>query len=51
MSNLLLQKPSKESKARNDTKALERRLQLWTDGHLDEFLQEGEIYTKQSKTS
>ena len=42
MTSLLLQKPSKDSKTKYHTKALERRLQLWTDGHLAELLTEGE---------
>ena len=40
--SLLLQKPSKDSKAKDHTKALERRLKLWTDGHLAELFKEGE---------
>ena len=39
---LLLQKPSKYSKAKDHIKALERRLKLWTDGILAELLKEGE---------
>ena len=39
---LLLQKPSKYSKAKDHIKALERRLKLWTDGHLAELLKGGE---------
>ena len=42
MPNLLLQKPSKDPKTKNHTKTLERRLHLWTDGHLAELLKEGE---------
>ena len=42
MPHLLLQKPCKDSKAKDHTKALERRLKLWTDGHLAELLKEGE---------
>ena len=42
MPNLLLQKPSKASKAKDHNKALEGRLQLWTDGHLAELLKDGE---------
>ena len=41
MPSLLLQKPRKDSKAKDHTKALERRLKLWTDGNLAEFLKEG----------
>ena len=36
MPHLLLQKPCKDSKTK------ERRLKLWTDGHLAELLKEGE---------
>ena len=42
MPSLLLQNPSKDSKSKDHTKALERRLKLWTDGHLDKLLKEGE---------
>ena len=42
MPSPLLQKPSKDSKTKAHTKALERRLQLWTDEHLAEILKEGE---------
>ena len=42
MPSLLLQKPSKDSKTKDHTKALERTLQLWTDEHLAEILKEGE---------
>ena len=42
MPSRLLQKPSKDSNSKDHTKALERRLQLWTDGHLGELLKEGE---------
>ena len=40
--SLLLQKPNKDSKTKGDAKAPERRLQLWTDGHLAELLKKGE---------
>ena len=42
MTCLLLQKPSKDSKSKEHTKVLERRLQLWTDGRLAELLKVGE---------
>ena len=48
MRNLLLQKPSKDSKTKDHTKTLERRLQLWTDGHLVELLKD--VETIQSST-
>ena len=41
MPALLLQKPSKHSKAKDHTEALKRRLQLWEQGKLDELLREG----------
>ena len=42
MSSLLLEKPSKDSKAKDHTKPLERKLQLWTDGDRAELLKEDE---------
>ena len=42
MPSLSLQKPSKDSRAKDHTKAPERRLQLWIDGHLTDLLKEGE---------
>ena len=38
----LLQKPSKTSKAKDHLKALERRIDLWSNGNIDELLFEGE---------
>ena len=38
MPNLLLQLPSKSSKAKNRLKALERRLELWKQGSLNELV-------------
>ena len=40
--SLLLQKPSKTSKAKDHLKALERRTDLWINGNIDEHLFEGE---------
>ena len=37
MPSLLLQKPSKASKAKNHLKALERRIDLWSNGILTSF--------------
>ena len=52
MPSLLIQKPSNDSKSKDHTKALERRLQLWTDGHSAELLKEGERnYKKSSEAS
>lgn len=42
MPNLLLQKPSKNSKAKDHLKALERRLQLWYAGNLSELFLESQ---------
>ena len=42
MPSLLLQKTSEDSKGKNHTKALERILKLWTDGHFAELLKEAE---------
>ena len=38
---LLLQKPSKASKAKDHTKCLERRLASWSNGNLEELVREG----------
>ena len=42
MPSLLLQKPSKISKAKDHLKALERRIDLWSNGNIDDILFEGE---------
>ena len=47
MLSLRLQKPSKISKAKDHLKALERRIDLWINGKIDELLFEGE--TTQSR--
>ena len=39
MPSLLLQKPSEESKSKDDLKALERRMELWQSGDQLELLQ------------
>ena len=41
MPSLLLQKPSKESKAKDHVKALDRRMILWPSGDLIELTNEG----------
>ena len=41
MPSLLLQKPSKESKAKDHVKALDRRMMLWHSGDLIELMNEG----------
>ena len=46
MPNLLLQKPSKNSKAKDHLKALERRLESWISGDLLELLKEAETIQK-----
>jgi hypothetical protein len=38
---LVLQKPSRRSKARDNAKYLEKRLQLWHDGKIEDLLAEG----------
>ena len=43
MSILLLQKPHNKSKAKEHSACLERRLQSWTDGDLNNLLLEGRI--------
>ena len=40
MPNLLLQKPSKASKLKDHLKALKRRIDLWSNGNVDELLLE-----------
>ena len=40
MPALLLQKPSRKTKARNHLIALERRLKLWGEGNINELLDE-----------
>ena len=42
MPSLLLQKPSKRSKAKEHTEVLKRRLVLWQAGKLEELLREGQ---------
>ena len=42
MPSLLLQKPSKTSKTKDHLKAVERRIELWIEGKIDELLFEGE---------
>ena len=49
MPSLLLQKLSKTSKAKDHLKALERIIDLWSNGNIDELLFEGE--TIQSRKS
>ena len=41
MPALLLQKPSKASKAKDQLKALERRLRLWEEENIIELVNEG----------
>ena len=42
----MLQKPTKTSKSKDHLTALERRISLWTEGHLLELLREGETIQK-----
>ena len=36
-----MQKPSKNSKSKNHLKLLERRLEIWKEGNLNELYEEG----------
>ena len=49
MPNLLLQKPSKSSKAKDHQLALERRLALWKNGDIVELILEAETIQNQLK--
>ena len=51
MSVLLLQKPNKNSKAKDHVVALERRLELWDNGNIIELLNEGESIQERLPTS
>ena len=52
MPGLLLQKPSRKSKSKEHSEALERRLLLWKNGNIEELLQEmKEIQNKLEKTN
>ena len=48
---LLLQKPSRESKARDHVKKLEERIKTWQEGRLYDILHEGWIIQRRLKTS
>ena len=50
MPNLLLQKPSKNSKSKDHELALERRLELWHKGEFEELYFEGETVQVSLKT-
>ena len=50
MPNLLLQKPSKNSKAKDHLKALERRLESWISGDLLELSKEAETIQKRLRS-
>jgi len=47
MPTLLLQKPSKRSKAKEHSAALQRRLKLWIEGEIAELIHEGETIQTQ----
>ena len=51
MPNLLLQKPSKNSKAKDHLKALERRLESWISDNLLELLKEIETIQKSLRST
>ena len=40
--SLILQKPHRSSKKKEHIKCIERRMQLWKDGNLDDLLKEGQ---------
>ena len=44
---LLLQRPSKNSKSNDHLISLERRLKLWEEGNISNFLHEGEKFRKE----
>ena len=44
--NLLIQKPSQQSKAKEHNNKLSERLQLWKDGNIDTLLKEGRTIQK-----
>ena len=46
MAALLLQKPSRNSKARDHVKFLEKRLEWWRNGDIDLLVREGEAIQK-----
>ena len=46
MPSLLLQKPSKSSKAKDHILSLERRMELWHNGHVSELFHESETIQK-----
>ena len=48
---LLLQKPSKNSKSNDYLISLERRLKLWEEGNISNFLHEGETIQEIMKIS
>ena len=50
MPSLLLQKPSKTSKAKDHTKALERRMELWWNGDINALVFEAETIQNRMKT-
>ena len=45
-----MQKPSKKSKSKDHTKALERRLKLWDEGKIDDLFHEGRTIQDNLKT-
>ena len=48
---LLLQRPSKNSKSNDHLISLERRLKLWEEGNISNFLHEGETIQERMKIS
>ena len=49
-SPLMLQKPSSKSKARDNAAYLQKRLNLWTEGKIDELIAEGREIQKRLET-
>ena len=47
MPSILLQKPSKNSKSKDRVRALERRMILWHNGHLEELFNEAKAIQQQ----
>ena len=48
---LILQKPSKESKAKDHCKKLEERMKIWKDGNIQDLLRESRVIQQRLKES
>ena len=51
LSSILLQKPTRNSKARDHTKKLEERLSTWKGGGIMDLVKEGRIIQERIRTS